>query len=51
MLQTLNIGFVYYYGGLASSQKVRALEAIKTKDDIKVMVSLLCATHSGTLRF
>ncbi|KAK1242887.1 hypothetical protein MKX08_005699 [Trichoderma sp. CBMAI-0020] len=41
MLQTLNIGFVYYYGGLAPSQKARALEAIKTKDDIKVMVSTL----------
>lgn len=40
MLQTLNIGFVYYYGGLAPSQKVRALDTIKTKDDIKVMVSL-----------
>ncbi|KAL6901430.1 SNF2 family N-terminal domain-containing protein [Trichoderma evansii] len=41
MLQTLNIGFVYYYGGLAQSQKTRALEAIKNKDYIKVMVSTL----------
>ncbi|EHK45980.1 hypothetical protein TRIATDRAFT_162130, partial [Trichoderma atroviride IMI 206040] len=41
MLQTLNIGFVYYYGGLASAQKARALETIKTRNEIKVMVSTL----------
>lgn len=40
MLRTLEIGYEYYYGGLTLSQKARALEAIKTQDDIKVMVSL-----------
>lgn len=41
MLRTLDIGFVYYYGGLTLSQKTRALDTIKTRDDIKVMVSLI----------
>lgn len=41
MLRTLHIGFVYYLGGLSSMQKAKALDAIKTDDDIKVMVSLL----------
>lgn len=39
MLRTLEIGFVYFLGGLTSMQKTRALDAIKTRDDIKVMVS------------
>ncbi|PTB41698.1 hypothetical protein M441DRAFT_139468 [Trichoderma asperellum CBS 433.97] len=41
MLQTLDIGFVYFYGGLTPPQKARALDTIKTRDDIKVMVSTL----------
>lgn len=41
MLQTLKIGFVYYYGGLTESQKRKALEAFKTRENIKVMVSLI----------
>lgn len=41
MLQTLDIGFVYFYGGLTPPQKARALDTIKTRDDIKVMVSLV----------
>ncbi|KAM0521908.1 hypothetical protein ACHAPE_002472 [Trichoderma viride] len=41
MLRTLQIGFVYYMGGLTSIQKRRALDAIKTNDDIKVMVATL----------
>lgn len=41
MLQTMGIGFVYYYGGLAPPQKTRALDAIKSNDEIKVMVRLL----------
>ncbi|KAL7800231.1 P-loop containing nucleoside triphosphate hydrolase protein [Trichoderma ceciliae] len=41
MLKTLEIGFVYYYGGLPLSQKSRALEAIKTQAEVKVMVSTL----------
>lgn len=46
MLQTMNIGFVYYYGGLATPQKTRALEAIKKNKDIKVLVrsSLLASS-------
>ncbi|KAL9468468.1 hypothetical protein ACSS6W_010162 [Trichoderma asperelloides] len=41
MLQTMDIGFVYFYGGLTPPQKARALDTIKTRDDIKVMVSTL----------
>ncbi|KAL6826448.1 SNF2 family N-terminal domain-containing protein [Trichoderma camerunense] len=41
MLQTMNIGFVYYYGGLATPQKTRALEAIKKNKDIKVLILTL----------
>ncbi|OTA07739.1 hypothetical protein A9Z42_0086460 [Trichoderma parareesei] len=43
MLQTLDIGFVYYYGGLPLGLKRRALEAIKTRPEVKVMVSTLKA--------
>ncbi|TFB01444.1 DNA repair protein RAD5 [Trichoderma ghanense] len=43
MLQTLGIGFVYYYGGLPLGLKRRALDSIKTKPDVKVMVSTLKA--------
>ncbi|KAM0257670.1 hypothetical protein ACHAQJ_004234 [Trichoderma viride] len=50
MLQSLNIGFVYYYGGLTSQQKSRALETIRTNDDIKVMVATLkCGGQSLNL--
>lgn len=38
MLRALDIGFVYYYGGLPLGQKRKALEAIKTKADIRIMV-------------
>lgn len=38
MLRALEIGFVYYYGGLTLGQKRKALEAIKTNGDIKIMV-------------
>lgn len=41
MLQALDVGFVYYYGGLTPPQKARALDTIKNRDDIKVMVSLV----------
>ncbi|KAL7910379.1 SNF2 family N-terminal domain-containing protein [Trichoderma velutinum] len=41
MLQTMDIGFVYYYGGLATPQKSRALEAIRKNKEIKVMISTL----------
>lgn len=41
MLRTLDLGFVYYMGGLTSIQKRRALDKIKTDDGIKVMVSSL----------
>lgn len=40
VLRSLDIGFVYYYGGLTISQKARALDMIKARDDIRVMVSL-----------
>ncbi|KAL7806859.1 SNF2 family N-terminal domain-containing protein [Trichoderma aethiopicum] len=43
MLRALNIGFVYYYGGLALGQKRKALEAIKTNAEVKIMVSTLKA--------
>ncbi|PTB76972.1 P-loop containing nucleoside triphosphate hydrolase protein [Trichoderma longibrachiatum ATCC 18648] len=43
MLRALEIGFVYYYGGLTLGQKRKALEAIKTNGDIKIMVSTLKA--------
>ncbi|KAL7934357.1 SNF2 family N-terminal domain-containing protein [Trichoderma chlorosporum] len=41
MLQTLNIGFRYYYGGLASPQKSTALKAIREDSEIKVLVATL----------
>ncbi|KAH6605377.1 hypothetical protein Trco_007084 [Trichoderma cornu-damae] len=41
MLQTLNITFVYYYGGLAPAQKARALEAMRDDSEMKVMVATL----------
>ncbi|UKZ82626.1 hypothetical protein TrVFT333_010419 [Trichoderma virens FT-333] len=41
MLDTLGIGFVYYWGGLPGGQKRKALEAIKQNADVKVMVSTL----------
>ncbi|KAM0462078.1 hypothetical protein ACHAO4_001271 [Trichoderma viride] len=41
MLRTLDLGFVYYMGGLTSIQKRRALDKIKTDDGIKVMVATL----------
>ncbi|KAK4069128.1 hypothetical protein Trihar35433_5707 [Trichoderma harzianum] len=41
MLQTLKIGFRYYYGGLAQAQKSQALKAIKEDDGIKVLVATL----------
>ncbi|KKP06853.1 hypothetical protein THAR02_01050 [Trichoderma harzianum] len=41
MLQTMNIGFVYFYGGLATPQRTRALEAIKNNKEIKVMILIL----------
>lgn len=41
MLQTLKIGFRYYYGGLAQAQKSQALKAIKEDDGIKVLVRIL----------
>ncbi|KAL6697301.1 SNF2 family N-terminal domain-containing protein [Trichoderma pleuroticola] len=41
MLQTLNIGFRYYYGGLAQSQKSQALKALKEDDGIQVLVATL----------
>lgn len=40
MLQTLGVGFVHYYGGLPLGQKRRALDSIKTKPEVKVMVSV-----------
>ncbi|ETR98668.1 hypothetical protein M419DRAFT_11701 [Trichoderma reesei RUT C-30] len=43
MLQTLGVGFVHYYGGLPLGQKRRALDSIKTKPEVKVMVSTLKA--------
>ncbi|RFU77510.1 hypothetical protein TARUN_4724 [Trichoderma arundinaceum] len=41
MLETLDIEFVYYYGGLPLAQKTRALEAIRKQAEIKVMVATL----------
>lgn len=41
MLQTLKIGFRYYYGGLASPQKDQALKAIREDDGIKILVRIL----------
>lgn len=46
MLQTMNIGFVYFYGGLATPQRTRALEAIKNNKEIKVMVRYI-SSHSS----
>lgn len=51
MLQTMDIGFVYFYGGLTPPQKARALDTIKTRDDIKVMVSLVQYYPRDLLRF
>ncbi|PNP59013.1 hypothetical protein THARTR1_01261 [Trichoderma harzianum] len=41
MLNTLGIGFVYYWGGLPNGQKTKALAAIKENEDVKVMVATL----------
>ncbi|KAL7948632.1 SNF2 family N-terminal domain-containing protein [Trichoderma barbatum] len=41
MLQTLKIRFVYFYGGLATVQKSRALNALREDAEIKVMVATL----------
>lgn len=41
MLRTLEIGFVYFLGGLTSMQKTKALDAFKHDDGVRIMVSLL----------
>ncbi|PKK41303.1 hypothetical protein CI102_15210 [Trichoderma harzianum] len=41
MLQTLKIGFRYYYGGLAQTQKSQALTALREDDGIQVLVATL----------
>lgn len=39
MLRTLEIGFVYFLGGLTSMQKNKALDMFKNDDGIRIMVS------------
>ncbi|KAM0476473.1 hypothetical protein ACHAPX_006387 [Trichoderma viride] len=41
MLRTLEIGFVYFLGGLTSMQKNKALDMFKNDDGIRIMVATL----------